>query len=78
MRSRYTFAVPSRLWSRWKRVAHRAAEIQSFVVLALLYWIVVVPIGFVRRRRSGDYARPEWKTRAATGPVTIEDARRQS
>jgi hypothetical protein len=69
--------VPRRLWGRWKRVAHRAAEIQSFVILALLYWIVVVPVGFFRRR-SGDRVRPEWKTRAATGPVTIEDARRQS
>lgn len=77
MRSRYTFAVPSRLWSRWKRVAHRAAEVQSLVVLALLYWIVVVPVGLLRGLGRRPSARAEWKTRPATGSVPIEDARRQ-
>lgn len=76
--TRYTFAVPSRLWARWKRFAHRAAEIQSFVLLTLLYWIVVVPVGAVRRigRRAAPRG-PQWKTRPATGSVPIEDARRQ-
>ena len=70
--------MPSRLWSRWKRIAHRAAEVQSLVVLALLYWIVVVPVGLLRRIGGRPAGRPEWKTRPATGPVPIEDARRQS
>jgi hypothetical protein len=69
--------VPSRLWRRWKRVAHRAAEIQSLVVLALLYWIVVVPIGLLRGRRRPGTTPPAWKTRAATGAVSVEHARRQ-
>jgi hypothetical protein len=69
--------VPSRLWRGWKRIAHRAAEFQSRVILALLYWIVVVPVGLVRGRARARTAAPEWKTRAPTGPVTIEDARRQ-
>jgi hypothetical protein len=69
--------VPSRLWRGWKRIAHRAAEFQSRVILALLYWIVVVPVGLLRGRARRRTAAPEWKTRAVTGPVTIEDARRQ-
>ena len=70
--------MPRRLWSRWKRFAHRAAEVQSLVVLTLLYWIVVVPVGVLRKgRRRGDPRPPAWKTRPATGPVSVEDARRQ-
>jgi hypothetical protein len=65
------------LWHRWKRLAHRAAEIQSFVVLALLYWIVVVPVGLLRGLGRRPTTRAEWKTRAATGAVPVEDARRQ-
>jgi hypothetical protein len=77
-RSRYTFGVPSRAWARWKRFAHRAAEIQSLVVLAILYWVVVLPIGLLRGRRRGGHVQPQWKVRAPAGPVTIEEARRQS
>jgi hypothetical protein len=67
-----------RAWQRWKRFAHRAAEIQSIVVLTVLYWLVVVPIGLLRGRRRSGGDRPAWKTRTAAGPVPIEEARRQS
>jgi hypothetical protein len=66
------------LWARWKRFAHRAAEIQSIVVLTVLYWLVVVPIGMLRGRRRGRTATPAWNQRPETGRVTIEYARRQS
>jgi hypothetical protein len=65
------------LWQRWKRLAHRAAEIQSLIVLALLYWIVVVPVGLVRRPGRRPAGRAEWKTRPPIGAVPLEDARRQ-
>ena len=77
-RSRYTFPVPSRAWARWKRFAHRAAEIQSLVVLAILYWVIVLPIGLLRGRRRAGPVPPQWKVRAPSGPVTMTDARRQS
>jgi hypothetical protein len=65
------------LWQRWKRLAHRAAEIQAIVILTALYWIVVAPIGLAVKtgRRSRETS---WKTRPLTGPVSMEDARRQS
>ena len=66
------------LWHRWKRLAHRAAEIQAFVLLTIVYWLIVVPIGGVRKlggRRTGEAG---WKTRPPTGAVPIENARRQS
>jgi hypothetical protein len=67
-----------RLWARWKRFAHRAAEVQSHVLLALLYWIVVAPIGAVQRvgTRRG-HTPPSWTPRETKGAVTLEDARRQ-
>ena len=46
-------------WSRWKRFAHRAAEVQSNVLLGALYFLVVLPIALVRRpARSRPAARP--------------------
>jgi hypothetical protein len=63
-------------WQRWKRFAHRAAEIQSIVLLTVLYWTVVVPIGLVRRRERGG-SRPQWKTRPPAAPVSLDEARRQ-
>jgi hypothetical protein len=69
--------VASKLWTRWKRFAHRAAEIQSLAILTALYSTVVVPIGAVRRPRHPDGGAPRWTPHAPTGPVSIEDARRQ-
>jgi hypothetical protein len=64
-------------WARWKRFAHRAAEIQALILLSVLYWVAVVPIGLIRRnaRRSSD--GPHWLARAPAPPISVEDARRQ-
>jgi hypothetical protein len=66
------------LWQRWKRLAHRAAEIQSFIVLTVLYWLIVAPIGASLKigRRPPD--ERGWKTRPPAGAVTLDEARRQS
>ena len=64
------------LWAKWKRFAHRAAEIQSLVILSGLYWIVVVPIGLVRRAQRPD-GTPRWKTREPPGQIGLDEARRQ-
>jgi hypothetical protein len=71
--------VPRRLWARWKRFAHRAAVIQSHVLLSLLYWIVVAPIGAIQHagHRRGVSASPSWTPRETRRTVTLEDARRQ-
>jgi hypothetical protein len=65
------------LWQRWKRLAHRAAEIQALVILTAVYWLVVAPVGAMRKlgRRQPESG---WKTRPPTGAVPIEHARRQS
>ena len=70
--------MPSRLWKRWKRIAHRAAEIQSLVILTILYWVIVVPIGLFRKgRRSGTRQTPEWIVRGVPDTLGLDEARRQ-
>ena len=74
-RSLLYFRVPWRAWARRKRFAHRAAEVQSFVLLTILYWIVVVPVGALRRPRATQ--PPAWIERRPAGRIAVEDARRQ-
>ena len=70
--------MATNLWQRWKRLAHRAAEIQAFVLLTIVYWLIVMPIGAaLKLGRRGDHTAA-WKTRTATGSVSIDEARRQS
>jgi hypothetical protein len=66
------------LWQRWKRLAHRAAEIQAIVILTAVYWVIVVPIGLLLKVGGGRSAAAGWKTRPPGGNVPIEAARRQS
>jgi hypothetical protein len=62
--------------ARWKRFAHRAAEVQALILLGLLYWLVVVPAGFIRRIGRRESNAPRWHLRAAA-QTSIDDARRQ-
>ncbi len=66
------------MWQRWKRLAHRAAEIQSIVLLTGVYWVLVAPIGALQKIGRRPPTGPEWKRRPPAGAVSIEDARRQS
>jgi hypothetical protein len=68
------------LWSRWKRVAHRAAEYQSQALLAALYLLVFLPVATLmrpwrdplgRRPRSSAWTPPPGST------ASLRDARRQ-
>jgi hypothetical protein len=69
------------LWRRWKRLAHRAAVVQSHALLFLIYFVVVVPIGALRRLASDPLGRgvsaPAWRVRPRAGADGVEAARRQ-
>jgi hypothetical protein len=69
--------VAGKLWTKWKRFAHRAAEIQSLIILGALYWIVVTPIGMLRRARRADAGPPRWTLRKPARATGIDEARRQ-
>jgi hypothetical protein len=68
------------LWSRWKSIAQRAAEVQANVVFFLLYYLAIVPMGLLRlggpsalKRRP---APPSWIDHDST-PADLNSARRQ-
>ncbi len=69
--------TPMKLWQRWRRFSHRAAAVQSHVVLFLLYGVAVIPVatltGLNRQKRGN---APAWN-RLPPEPAGIESARRQ-
>jgi hypothetical protein len=70
------------VWRRWKRLAHRAAEVQAHVLFLALYFVGIVPIRALGLGRSdgeaiaGAAGSPHWISRA---PITcdLSWARRQ-
>ena len=63
---------------RWRRLAARAARGQSEILLFLLYFLMLVPLGLVRRLFANPLARrPAAWTPAAERPPDLDDARRQ-
>ena len=65
--------------SRWRQLASRAAQAQSEILLFLLYFLVFLPIAWVRRPFSDPLGVKQpggWKSRRA-GAVDLDTARRQ-
>ena len=64
---------------RWRRFAARAARGQSEILHFLLYFLMLVPLGLVRRLFANPLARrdtPAW-TPAPERSAGLDDARRQ-
>jgi hypothetical protein len=75
-RSNVERTKPTR-WIRWKRLAHRAAVIQSNILLGALYILVFLPIAFVRRPFGRSFrVAGGWMARKEE-PPTLTGARRQ-
>lgn len=75
-------AILKRLWAGWKRVAEKIAQVQTLILLTLLYLIVILPFGVVvslfgdplglKRGRAESFWRPR-----ETPPPLLDAARRQ-
>ena len=68
-------------WARWKRVAHRAAQVQSNVLLFILYFLVFLPIALLRAPFSDPVGIKRsrstgWRRRPAR-KADLESAQRQ-
>jgi hypothetical protein len=66
-------------WRRWRQFAHRVAEVQSRVLLFLLYFVVVAPIALVMgigRTRRMTTAAETWHP-VTSPPETFESAKNQ-
>jgi hypothetical protein len=66
-------------WHRWQRFAHRATEVQSRLVLFLLYFAFVTPMALVMRivaarRRSATSGT--WQS-VQSAPESLESAKNQ-
>lgn len=70
--------MANKLWQGWKRLAHRAAEIQAFVLLTIVYWLIVAPIGAMLKLGKRRSTEPAWTMRPPTAAASLEEARRQS
>jgi hypothetical protein len=74
--------METRIWSRWKRFAQRAGEVQANALFFLLYFIVLVPLAWASPRnplfRRGAVRRqvPSWRARTAANP-DLPGVRRQ-
>jgi len=72
----------TKLWARWMRVAHKAAEFQGHVLFFLLYVVAMVPMGLfnpasrkaLRGHASG--VTPAWRTRESRS-TDLAASRRQ-
>jgi hypothetical protein len=66
----------SSAWRRWRRLAHRAAEVQSHVLLFVLYILVVIPMGGLTRAIGKARAHGGW-TPLDRGPEDLGSAHQQ-
>jgi hypothetical protein len=67
----------ARLWIRWKAFAHRAARVQSNVILTILYFLVLLPLALLRRPFADPLAAsPVWRERSSASH-DLDSARRQ-
>ena len=72
-------AETTNLWTKWKAIAHRAAVVQSNILLWLLYYIVVVPIAGFKRLfvQRSDSPQPLWRERPPAQEDRVVVAHRQ-
>ncbi len=67
-----------KIWNQWRRLSHRAAAVQSHVVLFTLYTVVVIPVATVTRiNRKARVEAPVWHPLPQDAP-SLESARSQS
>jgi hypothetical protein len=71
-----------RLWSRWKRVGHAIADVQSRVLLTVTYFTVIAPFGLAIRAAADPLAIKSgtprgWRLRPAETPGDVRRARQQ-
>ncbi len=67
-----------KIWNQWRRLSHRAAAVQSHVVLFALYTVVVIPMASLARiNRKARAGTPVWHSLPQDAP-SLESARNQS
>ena len=61
------------LWTKWQQLAHKAAVVQSNILLFVVYFVLVVPVSFIFRVASKPRATgPGWQ------PISVSDDQKRS
>lgn len=63
-------------WRRWKRIAQRAAEVQSEILLFILFALLVPPAVVAQLFTRFHHHKSGWRSREPTD-VGLAEARRQ-
>ena len=67
----------STAWIWWKAVARRAGAVQARVILALLYFVVLLPFAAILRFTSSPFRTPGWQRHERAPDAESRLARRQ-
>jgi hypothetical protein len=70
-----------RAWAAWKRVAHWIGEKQATLIYSVLYYLVIVPVGLLRRPFTDPFqyrrrSSPSFWVARPPAAATLDDARR--
>ncbi|MEC9292910.1 MAG: hypothetical protein VYC65_01350 [Chloroflexota bacterium] len=70
-----------RVWNRWIKIAHVIGTVQMMIILTVLFWIAIAPVGIVFRLLSDPLsikkpAKSNWRQRE-TPSGGLEFFRRQ-
>jgi hypothetical protein len=73
--------MASIIWTRWKRLAHRAAEFQANALFFVLYFIAILPMRLLRLGAdeggaANQRGHPRW-IRREPASSDLESVRRQ-
>jgi hypothetical protein len=70
-----------RAWTRWKEIAHAIGLFQTRVIMSVLYFIIILPVGVLARLVSDPLHLREPKgtnwERLESHPRTLESAHQQ-
>jgi hypothetical protein len=68
------------LWQWWRKIAKKIGDFQARLILAIFYFVIILPLGLIVRLFSDPLDRKEsaagWAVKSATS-TSVESARRQ-
>jgi len=70
-------AASEGIWARWKAYAHRVASFQARLILALIYFTVLLPFVVILRLTADPFRVCGWHAHEEPAQPERDSARRQ-
>lgn len=67
----------STLWKKWKELSIKAASFQGRVILTLLFFSILLPVGLYFQTKKNKKLRSLWNNKDLRNTQTLEDLKRQ-